>query len=87
MKVGDVVGFRGRDYRVGLNRTDLSIELVELKQRSVGLWVSRDEVNELPQGSKQSITQDSWVYVEQSKRTKKAPASLNPLLARAYVIL
>jgi len=75
MKVGDVVHFRGRNYRVGVNRTDISIELVELKQRSVGLWVSRDEVYELPQRSKQSITQDSWVYVEQSKRTKKAPAS------------
>ena len=38
MKVGDVVGFRGRNYRVGLNGTDISIELVELKQESVGLW-------------------------------------------------
>jgi hypothetical protein len=59
MKIGDVVGFKGRNYRVGLNGTDISIELVELKRESVGLWVSRDEVYELPQGSKQSITQDS----------------------------
>ena len=57
MKVGDVVGFRGRNYRVGLNGTDISIELVELKQESVGLWVSRDEVYEVPQpqGPAQSI--------------------------------
>jgi hypothetical protein len=48
MKVGDVVGFRGRNYRVGLNGTDISIELVELKRESVGLWVSRDEVYEVP---------------------------------------
>jgi hypothetical protein len=49
MKVGNVVGFRGRNYRVGLNGTDISIELVELKRESVGLWVSRDEVYEVPQ--------------------------------------
>jgi hypothetical protein len=49
MKVGDVVGFRGRNYRVGLNGTDISIELVELKRESVGLWVSRDEVYDVPQ--------------------------------------
>ena len=40
---------------MGVNRTDTSIELVELKRKSVGLWVSRDEVYELPQGSKQSV--------------------------------
>lgn len=55
MKVGDIVRFRGRNYRVGANRTDTSIELVELKQESVGLWVSRDEVHEVPHGSEQSI--------------------------------
>ena len=53
MKVGDVVHFRGRNYHVGVNRTDISIELVELKQQSVGLWVSRDEVYEVSQESSQ----------------------------------
>ena len=55
MKVGQIVRYRGRDYRVGVNRTDTSIELVELKRKSVGLWVSRDEVFKVPQGSEQSI--------------------------------
>ena len=55
MKVGDVVHFRGRNYHVGVNRTDISIELVELKRKSVGLWVSRDEVYEVPPGSTQSM--------------------------------
>ncbi len=55
MKVGKVVRYRGRDYHVGANRTDTSIELVELNRKSVGLWVSRDEVYEVPQGSEQSI--------------------------------
>jgi hypothetical protein len=55
MKVGQVVRFRGRNYHVGVNRTDISIELVELKRKSVGLWVNRDEVYEVPQGSEQSI--------------------------------
>ena len=59
MNVGKVVRYRGRDYRVGVNMTDTSIELVELKRQSVGLWVSRDEVYEVPQGSEQSITQNS----------------------------
>jgi len=53
MKVGDVVHFRGRNYHVGVNRTDTSIELVELKRKSVGLWVSRDEVHEIPKESSQ----------------------------------
>ena len=51
MKVGDVVRFRGRDYRVGQSKTDTSIELVEMKQESVGLWVNRAEVLEVPQAS------------------------------------
>ena len=56
MKVGEVVHFRDQDYRVGVCRTNTSIELVELKQESVGLWVSRDEVHEASQGSEQSET-------------------------------
>ena len=55
MKVGEVVRFRGRDYRVGPCRTDTSIELVEMKQASVGLWVSRDEVVEDRKGSDHSV--------------------------------
>ncbi len=56
MKVGEVVRFRDQDYRVGECKTHTSIELVELKQESVGLWVSRDEVHELPQELEQSET-------------------------------
>jgi len=52
MNVGDVVRFRGRDYHVGPSRTDTSIELLELKQETVGLWVSRAEIRELPAMSK-----------------------------------
>jgi hypothetical protein len=48
MKLGDVVRYRGRDYRVGPCRTDTSIELVEMERESVGLWVSRAEVLEIP---------------------------------------
>jgi hypothetical protein len=55
MNVGDVVRFRGRDYHVGPSRTDTSIELVELKQDTVGLWVSRAEIHELPPISKPSM--------------------------------
>ena len=55
MKVGEVVRFRGRDYRVGPCRTDTSIELVDMKQASVGLWVSRAEVCEDSKGSKPSM--------------------------------
>ena len=54
MKVGQVVRFRGRNYHVGVNRTDTSIELVELKRKSVGLWVSRNEVHEVPSPRDQS---------------------------------
>ena len=50
MKVGEIVRFRGQDYRVGVCRTSTSIELVELENQSRGLWVSRDEVHEIPQG-------------------------------------
>jgi hypothetical protein len=32
MKVGKVVRYRSRDYSVGVNRTNTSIELVELKR-------------------------------------------------------
>jgi hypothetical protein len=39
---------------VGVNRTDTSIELVELKRKSVGLWVNRDEVHEVPSPRDQS---------------------------------
>jgi hypothetical protein len=60
MKVGEVVRFRDQDYRVGECRTDTSIELVDLENRSRGLWVSRDEVLEASQGSEQS---DSWEYI------------------------
>ena len=63
MKVGDVVRYSGRDYRVGLSKTETSIELVELKQRSRGLWVSRDEVQEVPRDSGQSI--DSFKRVRE----------------------
>lgn len=75
MKVGRIVRYRGRDYRVGVNRTDTSIELVELKQQSMGLWVSRDEVSEVPQGLEQSI--DS-VEVTSAKSSWR----LNHLLGR-----
>ena len=75
MKVGKVVRYRGRDYRVGVNRTDTSIELVELKQQSVGLWVSRDEVHAVPQGSEQSIDSVEFTSGRSSWR-------LNRLLGR-----
>jgi len=55
MNVGDVVRFRGRDYHVGPSRTDTSIELVELKQETVGLWVDLAEIRELPPLSKPSM--------------------------------
>ncbi len=55
MKLGDVVRFRGRDYCVGKCKTNTSIELVELKQKSTGLWVSRTEVHEVPQQSRLTI--------------------------------
>ncbi len=54
MKVGDVVRFKDQGYRVGLCRTDTSIELVELENGSRGLWVSRTEVHALPLGLGQS---------------------------------
>ncbi len=54
MKAGDVISFRGQDYRVGLCRTDTSIELVEQVNGPRGLWGSRNEVYELPQGLEQS---------------------------------
>ena len=54
MNVGDVVRFRGRDYHVGPSRTDTSIELLELQQETVGLWVDRAEIDELPPISKPS---------------------------------
>ena len=44
MKVGELVHFRGKDYRVGPSKTKASIELVELENESRGLWVSRDQV-------------------------------------------
>ncbi len=47
MKMGDVVRFMDRCYRVGSNMTEASIELVELKRPLIGLWVSRDEVREV----------------------------------------
>ena len=75
MKVGKVVRYRGRNYRVGVNRTDTSIELVELKQESLGLWVSRDEVYEVPQGSEQSIDSVDFASGRSSWR-------LNHLLGR-----
>jgi hypothetical protein len=55
MNVGDVVRFRGRDYHVGPSRTNTSIELVELKQEKVGLWVSLAEIDELPSTSGSSV--------------------------------
>ncbi|MCF7976036.1 MAG: hypothetical protein K9N55_19620 [Phycisphaerae bacterium] len=75
MKIGKVVRYRGRNYRVGAHRTDTSIELVELKQQSVGLWVSRDEVYEVPQGSEQSIDSVDFTSGRSSWR-------LNHLLGR-----
>ncbi len=54
MKAGDVVRFKDQGYRVGPCRTDTSIELVEQENGSRGLWVSRNEVHELPQGLGQS---------------------------------
>ena len=47
MKVGEVVRFRGKDYRVGPYRTKTSVELVELKEGSRGLWVSRNEIRKV----------------------------------------
>ena len=75
MKVGKLVRYRGRDYRVGVNRTDTSIELVELQQKSLGLWVSRDEVYEVPQGLEQSIDSVEFTSAKSSWR-------LNRLLGR-----
>ena len=40
MKFGEIVRFRDQDYLVGEYRTDTSIELVDLENRSRGLWVS-----------------------------------------------
>jgi hypothetical protein len=45
MKVGDVVCYRDRPYRVGISRTDTSIELVEINEPARGVWVCRDEVS------------------------------------------
>ena len=58
MKYGDVVCFRNRCYRVGQCMTNTSIELVELKDRFKGLWVSRDEINMVAGASGQLPTQD-----------------------------
>ena len=54
MKVGEVVRFRGKDYRVGPHKTKTSVELVELKDGERGLWVSREEVCKAPQEIEQS---------------------------------
>lgn len=45
MRVGDVVCYRDHAYRVGISRTDTSIELIELNAPTRGLWVCRDEVS------------------------------------------
>ncbi len=73
MKVGDVVCFRGQDYRVGICRTETSIELVELEHASRGLWVSRDEVHEKSLGSGQScVDAEPRRRIEQARETETA---------------
>ena len=47
MKMGDVVRFKDKYYCVGLCKTRTSIELLELKNPLIGLWVSRNEVCEI----------------------------------------
>ncbi len=54
MKVDEIVRFRDEDYRVGLCRTDTSIELVELENGSRGPWVVRYEVHKVSHESEQS---------------------------------
>ena len=49
MKKGDIVDFRSKRYSVGACMTKTSIELIELKDASKGLWVSRDEVHDITQ--------------------------------------
>ncbi len=52
MKMGDVVSFEDRCYRVGSCMTHTSIELVELRNPLIGLWVSRNEVYKIPAKSR-----------------------------------
>ncbi len=57
MKVGEIVAYKGKGYRVGVCRTDVSIELVELSCGSRGLWVTLAEVDKV-----------SWTSQEQNRQ-------------------
>jgi hypothetical protein len=48
MNVGEVVTYQNQRYRVGECITKTSVELVELKDKSKGLWVCRSKVRKIP---------------------------------------